>query len=215
MTTKKTVQRIGIILAISIAVLLTGVWLVGTVNAQSPGGNIGRGMGAMMGGNMMGYRMGATSAFTGTPPYGYRGNPESDDDWGMGHGMMGRGMMGRFGMAGNTMDCPMDTSTAITDTLPYGARRNSEFGETWGMGRGMMGGARRGATTAEPTVANVDDARTLAQAYVTTNVSGVTLGDSIAPRPGGYRFAVVRDGKVVGVVGVNAYSGEVWYDAWE
>jgi hypothetical protein len=47
------------------------------------------------------------------------------------------------------------------------------------------------------------------------NVSGVTLGEPIAPRPGGYRFAVLRDGKIVGVVGVNAYRGEVWYDAWD
>jgi hypothetical protein len=157
MTPQKTVRRIGFILAI--ALLLSGIWLAGTVNAQSPGRVAGRGMGAMMGRNIAGYPIGATIAFTDTPPYG-----DPDDAWGMGHG--------------------------------------------------IMRSAWRGAMTTGQTVTGVDDARLLAQTYLTTNGRGVTLGDPITPRPGGYRFAVLRNGKIVGIIRVNASSGEVWHDVW-
>jgi hypothetical protein len=211
MNTHKRVQRIGIILAISIALLLSGTWLAGAVNAQSPGRVAGQGMGAMMGRNVASYPMGATMAFTDSSP-----NGDPDNAWDMGHGMMHSYMMGGYMMAHHSMDCPMGMTTAITNTLPYGYPGYGDPDGSWGMGHhGMMHGMWRGAMTTGQAVTGVDDARLLAQEYLTKNVRGVTLGDPITPRPGGYRFTILRDGKIVGIIRVNASSGEVWYDAWD
>jgi hypothetical protein len=129
--------------------------------------------------------------------------------------MMRGYMMGGYMMAHHSMDCPMGMTMAITNTLPYGHRGYSDPDGTWGMGHGMMHGVWRGATITGQKVTSVDDARLLAQVYLTTNASGVTLGDPITTPHGGYRFTILRDGQIVGVMRVNSSSGAVWYDAWE
>jgi hypothetical protein len=77
----------------------------------------------------------------------------------------------------------------------------------------MMGSTRAVSLTGDPAVSSVEEARPLAQEYAITMLSGATLGDPIASLPVGYRFAVLRDGEIIGVIDVSTYSG-VWYDAW-
>lgn len=54
-----------------------------------------------------------------------------------------------------------------------------------------------------------DQARADAQAWVDDHLAGAQLEDGV-PMPMGYRFLVVRDGTLVGVVMVDEDTGSVW-----
>jgi len=57
-------------------------------------------------------------------------------------------------------------------------------------------------------------AQTIAEGAVKQLDAGLTLGDKTAVFYGFYEFNVLRDGKPVGELDVNGYSGQVWHKDW-
>ncbi len=97
-------------------------------------------------------------------------------------------------------------------------------GGTTGPGCGTMGpsmmGPGAGPRIAGPTSpargaqsVTLAQAKALAQQFLDARLAGTTLDDAIA-FPGYYTLDVARDGKVIGMLSVNAYSGQVWYHVW-
>lgn len=92
---------------------------------------------------------------------------------------------------------------------------NIEYGMMGGrlagmMGGGMMGGGA-GAELDEPL--SPEDARVLADRWLDGVLPGVTAGEPVA-FPGYFTFDTERDGRVQGMLSVNAQTGAVWYHVW-
>ena len=90
----------------------------------------------------------------------------------------------------------------------------------WMMGRGgMMGGGAPADQTWTPGTAtgaaqiDAAEARRTAQRWLNANRSGLRAGMAEA-FPGYYTLHVERDGKIDGMLSVNAYTGSVWYHWW-
>lgn len=88
----------------------------------------------------------------------------------------------------------------------------------WGiMGRGMMGsgygpGPQGSSPTVQPSV-TLERAGQVATQYLSTALPGATPDHGTAFY-GYFTFDVERDGKTVGMLSVNAYTGQVWYHNW-
>jgi len=117
-------------------------------------------------------------------------NTKYGHGWGMGSYGMGGTMMGNGGMMGGGM--------------------MGSGGSNGGIGPGMMG---LPSTPAVTTAVTVVRARVLAQQFLDARIPG-TKTDDASTFPGYYTLDVVRDGKTVGMLSVNAYSGQVWYHNW-
>ena len=95
-----------------------------------------------------------------------------------------------------------------------------------GRGPGMMGGGYGGrpagpqtpgaspwsAPAATPSV-TASQARTIAQTFLDAQFPGTKVRN-VDPFPGYYTVDVTRGGKVVAMLSVNAYTGQVWYHSW-
>ncbi len=84
----------------------------------------------------------------------------------------------------------------------------------YGMGAGGMGGMMGGT---HPVVATMpvssQQARDIAQRWLDVNRQGATA-DSPDPFYGYYTVDFEKDGKLVGMLSVNGFSGAVWYHSW-
>lgn len=92
----------------------------------------------------------------------------------------------------------------------YGHMGGSSWGGT--MGSGMMGGfwnAPPGPETITP-----EQALQIAQDYLDTTYPGLNAADEADAFYGYYTIHTVRDGQVVGMLSVNAYTGSVWPHTW-
>ncbi len=76
----------------------------------------------------------------------------------------------------------------------------------------MMGGYWGGAPSGQGQV-TADQAKSLAQKWLDANMSGSTTGD-IDTFYGYYTLHSEKDGKITGMLSVNAYTGQVWYHTW-
>jgi len=112
-------------------------------------------------------------------------NTKYGHGWAMGAG----GMMGGGMMSGGTM---------------------GPTGMGSGTGAGMMGLASTPAITATITLLR---AKALAQQFLDARIPG-TKTDDASTFPGYYTLDVTRDGRTLGMLSVNAYSGQVWYHNW-
>lgn len=83
---------------------------------------------------------------------------------------------------------------------------NTKYG-TMGRGGRMGRGRYFGSTTGEVTV-TAEQARANAQAWIDANAAGATLGNA-QQFYGYYSFQYAKDGKVQGIISVNAYNGYV------
>ncbi len=114
---------------------------------------------------------------------------------GTGSGIMGAGMMGQggFGMGG--------------------------MGIGGTMGPGMMGPGVRPGTMGQPSVptgspvVTLGQARIQAQKFLDARFPGTRTAEATT-FPGYYTIDVSRSGKMVSMLSVNAYTGQVWYHAW-
>jgi hypothetical protein len=85
-------------------------------------------------------------------------------------------------------------------------------------GRGMMGGY--GPSTATPQevspemTVTPEQAIQAAQAYLDANLSGATAADDPIPFYGYYTLDFERDGKVIGMLSVNGFTGQVFLHTW-
>jgi len=89
-----------------------------------------------------------------------------------------------------------------------------------GYGGAMMGGsgygpgsAGSGATSAATTV-TMADAHSLAQRWLDRNESGVNVETGGDAFPGYYTLETLRNGKITGMISVNATTGAVWPHWW-
>ena len=78
---------------------------------------------------------------------------------------------------------------------------NTEFGH-------MQVGAPAGRPAFGP-----ERARAAAEEYLNQQLPGSRTGE-LTEFPGYYTLDVVRDGRTVGMLSVNAYTGQVWYHQW-
>jgi hypothetical protein len=85
---------------------------------------------------------------------------------------------------------------------------NTKYGHMGGMG--MVGW--RGAPTGEMTV-TPEQAVELAQEYLDRVAPGLKAGEA-EPFYGYYTLHTEKDGQITGMLGVNGYSGAVWYHNW-
>ena len=108
---------------------------------------------------------------------------------------------------------------------------NQKYGMMSGFGRygmmgGMMGGFNNGmmgnrfnfGNTDSPAELTVtpEQAVTAAQSYLDTNFSdkALTADEPAAPFYGYYTLDISQDGKTVGMLSVNGYTGAVWPHTW-
>lgn len=99
---------------------------------------------------------------------------------------------------------------------------NFDFGMMGGMmngqkGAGMMGGNMMGsfgyAPDAEINI-TAAEAVAIAQVYLDAYLPGKTADDRADAFPGYYTLHVLEDGEVVGMLSVNAYTGQVFLHHW-
>lgn len=120
--------------------------------------------------------------------------PGPNTSWNTKYGPMTNGMMGYL---------------TTTGTYP------SDSGY-YGMG-GMMGGSisdgwLRGTPTANMPV-SATQAKVDTQQWLNASMPGITAG-GISPFYGYYTVMVVLNGNDYGMLGVNGYTGQVWYYTW-
>jgi hypothetical protein len=77
---------------------------------------------------------------------------------------------------------------------------------------GMMGNYGGGQPTANMPV-TPDQAKTLAQQYLDTNLPGLTVAEADTFY-GYYTLHTLKNGQVEGMLSVNGYTGAVWYHSW-
>ncbi len=85
------------------------------------------------------------------------------------------------------------------------------------MGGGMMGpGGSYGAPGVQPRQTSVTAAQALqiAQDYLDQYQTGVKVADHANEFPGYYTIDTEKDGSTLGMLSVNAYSGQVWVHTW-
>jgi hypothetical protein len=102
-------------------------------------------------------------------------------------------------------------------SLEYGPAMmwNIEFGMMGGRG-GMMGGGMMGGTliTASDETISADEAIDLAQNYLDRHLPALNADEHADAFPGYYTIHTQQDGETVGMLSVNAFSGDVWYHSW-
>jgi hypothetical protein len=84
-----------------------------------------------------------------------------------------------------------------------------------GSGTGMMGGySSSGAATSRAATVSLAQAHTLAQRWLNTNQPGVNVEAGGDAFPGYYTLETLKDGKITGMISVNATTGAVWPHWW-
>jgi hypothetical protein len=85
-----------------------------------------------------------------------------------------------------------------------------------GMTMGHMGGLgspSTGSSAADPTI-SPEQARQIAERYLEQTQSGVKAEPDTLAFPGYYTIHTQKDGRIVGMLSVNAYTGAVWLHTW-
>jgi hypothetical protein len=114
-------------------------------------------------------------------------------------GMMGGGM----GMDG------YGTTTGVVVPEPG---PNMMWNTRYGMMREMMGSGWQTGTSSQMTVSE-QDAKSIAENYLSQNLPGAHV-EGITRFYGYYTIDFENDGKIIGMLSVNGYSGQVWYHSW-
>ena len=118
-------------------------------------------------------------------------------------GMMGGGMMGGgMGMGG---------CAAVGVVLPEPGP-NMMWNTKYGMMGGMMGSRLQTGTSNKMSVTE-QDAKSIAEDYLLHNFPGAHV-EGITRFYGYYTIDFEKDGKIIGMLSVNGYSGQVWYHSW-
>lgn len=84
-------------------------------------------------------------------------------------------------------------------------------------GVGMMGGNMMGYSGYTPETeitATAEEATAVAQEYLDAYLPGKTADEHVDEFPGYYTLHVLEDGEIVGMLSVNAYSGQVFLHHW-
>ncbi len=102
--------------------------------------------------------------------------------------------------------------------LKYGMMSgNASYGGYGMMGGGMMGRWNNNIpaeSAADKMPVSSEQALEYAQKYLDDNLPGVKVSEEITPFYGYYTIDLDRDGKIVGMLSVNGYSGQVFLHTW-
>jgi len=118
-------------------------------------------------------------------------------------GMMGGGM----GMGGGMMGGGMMTGTIVPEPGP-----NMMWNTKYGMMQSMMGSRWQTSGSSQMQVSE-QDAKSIAESYLSQNFPGAQV-EGITRSYGYYTIDFEKDGKIIGMLSVNGYSGQVWYHSW-
>jgi hypothetical protein len=134
-----------------------------------------------------------------------------------GMGASGASMMGSYGAGMMGTHNGRSTSTPGSGAGDMGRSISGGMGSS-GSG-GMMGGSGgSSATTRTPPSASgtvsLAEAQTLAQRWLDTNEPGVVVETGGDVFPGYYTLETLKDGKITGMISVNATTGAVWPHWW-
>ena len=88
---------------------------------------------------------------------------------------------------------------------------NQKYGP---MANGMMGGFLGAQAQAGPMPITESKAHELAQQMLDRQGGGLKIEEGADRFYGYYTLHVLKDGKTFGMLGVNGYSGQVWYHNW-
>jgi len=113
-------------------------------------------------------------------------------------GMMGGGMMG----GGNIM-----AGVVTPEPGP-----NMMWNTKYSMMRGMMGSRWQTSTSSQMEISE-QDAKSIAENYLSQNFPGAHV-EGVASFYGYYTIDFEKDGKIIGMLSVNGYSGQVWSHSW-
>jgi len=89
---------------------------------------------------------------------------------------------------------------------------NMMWNTKYGMMRGMMG-LRWETVTSNRVVVTEEEAKSVAEKYLSQSFSGAHV-EGIVHFYGYYTIDFEKDGKIIGMLSVNEYSGDVWYHSW-
>jgi hypothetical protein len=90
---------------------------------------------------------------------------------------------------------------------------SGRFGFSGGAGCGM-GFNFGGSATGTDNAISMDEAAGIASEYLTSAITGAELVDEGYPFYGYYTFDYMQDGRMAGMLSVNASSGRVWEHTW-
>jgi hypothetical protein len=127
--------------------------------------------------------------------------------WNTEYGMMSGG---NFGMMGGMMNDQFGSDMMGDNQFGSDMMGESQYG-------GMMGGNMMGsfgyAPDAEINI-TADEAVNAAQEYLDAYLPGKTVDEQADAFPGYYTLHVLEDGKTIGMLSVNAYTGQVFLHHW-
>ncbi len=90
---------------------------------------------------------------------------------------------------------------------------NMMWNTKYGHMTGMMGNYYGDSSPTADMAVTPEQAKALAQQFLDTNLSGVTVGETDTFY-GYYTLHTLRDGQIEGMLSVNGYRGGVWYHDW-
>jgi len=117
--------------------------------------------------------------------------------WNTDYGMLGARGLGMMG--GGMMGGGMTLAPAL------------RFGASAGVGRGYLA---PGTPTIPVGGVTAEQAIEVAQEYVDQYSPGVILDEEVDEFPGYFTLHTLKDGKILGMLSVNAYTGQVWVHTW-
>jgi len=93
---------------------------------------------------------------------------------------------------------------------------NTDYGHMNGFGGGMMGGMMGSWNNAPEAEAGVtaEEAIQIAQRYLDANLPGTTADETADAFPGYYTLHVLQDGEIIGMLSVEAITGQVFPHHW-
>lgn len=96
---------------------------------------------------------------------------------------------------------------------------NTEYSPMAGMmGAGMMGGGNMmgssGFTPGGDSTVTTKEAVSISQEYLDTALPGTVASDDVTAFPGYYTLHIEQDGKIIGMMSVNAVTGDVFPHFW-
>ena len=118
-------------------------------------------------------------------------------------GMMGGGMRTSGDMTGGSMM----TGTIVPEPGP-----NMMWNTKYSMMRGMMGPRWQPGASSQMPVSE-QDAKSVAENSLSHDFPGAHV-EGITRFYGYYTIDFEKDGRIVGMMSVNGYSGRVWYHSW-
>jgi hypothetical protein len=89
---------------------------------------------------------------------------------------------------------------------------NMMWNTKYSMMRRMIGSCGQTTTSGQMTV-NEQEAKSIAESYLARNFAAAHV-EGITRFYGYYTIDFERDGKIIGMLSVNGYTGQVWYHSW-